>query len=263
MSSQGFCSHSHGSDSGRRLPSSDSDGSTSEISSEILRYSCARNEVNGSEDTTSTRSTCFTSLRWSSSTSESVVGYVSSNSLDGESHHRSVPTSLRQQQLIPPSDNPYLQNYAVPRKSSLSECKSTCSSINTLCSRGMLQSEASDRRFSPDILSFHLAKDLDLSCDETNSGSSSDSTFASNLRSSCSTCSSNGSGPSVFMSFPGTECSSSSVCCNSNSATTASYHRHQHYQVPRVAIANVCYKVTFRVKRESISFCLNHSIAET
>ena len=250
MSSQGFCSHRSGSDSGRRLPSSGSDGSTSEISSEILRFSSARNEINDSEDTTSTRSTCFTSLRWSSSTNESVVGYVSSHSLNGDSHRSShLPSCLRQQPFIPPCDNPYLQNYAVPRNSSLSECKSTCSSINTLCSRGMLQSEeAGESRFTPEILSFHMAKDLDLSSDETNSGSSSDSTFGSNLRSSCSTCSSNGSGPSVFVSSPLTSSTSASVCCNCCNVSSASAF-HQHYQAPRAVLACEYLKVRFTLSR--------------
>lgn len=238
MSSQGLCSHRSGSESGRKLVSSGSDGSGSEISAEILRYSCTRNELNDSEDGASTRSTCFTNLRWSSSTNESVLGYVSCNSLDGDAH---LPSSahLRHQQFTPSCCNPYLQNYDVPRNSSLSQCKSTCISINTLCSGSSHTEDPSDRPFSPDILSFHMTKDLVLGCDDTNapsSGSGSNSVF--NLRSSNSTCSSNGSGPSVFLSSHLTDCQSSDTFTTGDPM--------QHYQVPRKAGSNVCHTVSLR-----------------
>lgn len=238
MSSQGLCSHRSGSESGRKLVSSGSDGSGSEISAEILRYSCTRNELNDSEDGASTRSTCFTNLRWSSSTNESVLGYVSCNSLDGDAHLSSHSSAhLRHQQFTPSCCNPYLQNYDVPRNSSLSQCKSTCISINTLCSGSSHNEDPSERPFSPDILSFQMAKDLVLSSDDTNacsSGSGSNSGF--NLRSSDSTCSSNGSGPSLFLPSHLNDFQASN--------TFAACDPMQHYQVPRKAVSNVCQSVS-------------------
>lgn len=229
MSSQGLCSHRTGSESGRKHISSGSEDG-SEVGCEILRFSSTRNELNDSEDGASTRSTCFTNLRWSSSTNESVLGYVSCHSLDGDTPHLCSSAHLRHQQFTPSSCcNPYLQNYDVPRNSSLSQCKSTCMSINTLCSGGSHAEDPSERPFSPEILAFHMDKDLVL-CDDRTTGSSGDSSSGFNLRSSSSTCSSSGSGPSVFLSTHLTDCQSPphTRACNSS---------QQHYQVPRKPVS--------------------------
>lgn len=143
MSSQ-VCIHDT-SDSGHTLSNlftTGSDGSSCDAFSEILRLNTSTpnssiiektsqfgdcqsqggpgSDGGSSSGNNSTRSTCCTNLRWSSSsTTTETGGYVSCNtSLDGDGNN-SVYTS--QSMMIPSSsscNNPYLQNYDVPRNSS-------------------------------------------------------------------------------------------------------------------------------------------------
>ena len=223
MSSSGSCDRSCYSNACRRTcQPCGSDGSRSEISSEILCLTSDANESNDSEDTASTRYTAFTHTRCPSPSSIPAADYVSPSEVVSESLSRlSSEPHLQQKQLVS-SDNPYLQNYDVPRSSCLSQCASTCISMNTLCSRSMTQ--ASERTFSPEILAYQMSKHLDVS-DEPNIRSSSESNFGSFLRSSCSTCSSNGSGPSsVFSSLIADYVASGASCPCGCSTSDASQH---------------------------------------
>lgn len=250
MSSQGLCSRRNcASDSGRKLLSSESDGSTSEVCSEILRFSSGRQDgINDLEDSSSTRSACITNMRWSSSTNESIAGYVSpSNSVDSDSNS----TALSFHYNFTSCDNPYLQNYDVPRKPLfLAECKLTNRSTTTATTTASQQDCSSlkdNGRFSPDLLSLQLAKELDLSCDDRTAGSSTESTQSScgtHLHSYCSTCSSLDSACSSSVFAPSSQFADCVPPSAQQSCDHPMFHskqhqqvlQQQHYQVPRHAL---------------------------
>lgn len=179
-----------------------------------------------SDDTASTRSTCCTNLRWSSASSERAASETYSNSLTSDlnssllqipqssssDHHVTIRTSCG-------NDNPFLQNYDIP-KVGVKNCDCTHSSntnssntssgntnsrntssgntnsnnTNESESRRSSQSNSDNdtsSAFTSDILSFKLNRELEICGDENYENSS---IIYSHLMSSSSTTSSNSSG---------------------------------------------------------------------
>ena len=229
MSSHISCIHIQSNESNAgRLPSSGSDGSACDLFSDGALYS---GHVHGSDETASTRSTCCSTLRWSSSSSERGRSYMSAKSLDGD--NRSA-----HQLTFSSCVNPYLQNYDVPRTA-------FCSSRLSVDSG---QSQMTESPYVSDVLSLTFAKDLDLSSDDANS-TSTDSTFCSHAHSSSSNCSSDCSSGSSFLNLSAMTTGPTLLqqqCAPSLKIRFEEPLEHHHpasmysnYQVPRTAIANI------------------------
>lgn len=305
MSNQ-VCIHDTTSDSGHTIMSNlfttGSDGSSCDAFSEILRLNtstpnsslekssqfgdsmCCPSQGPGSDGGSSgnsTRSTCCTNLRWSSSsTTTETGGYVSCNtSLDGDGLNSVYSAS--QSMMIPSSvtssscNNPYLQNYDIPRSAtSFREMRSLTSTDSfdrtkailpavstikaTIEANGANNSDNNSHYQNSEILLQHL-KEQEESRTVVLKGSSTSSTsssFSSSHLPQSSSCSSH-------LLLDG-KSSSSSRLVNTSSChhnhhpvsvspsrtilpTTNNGHvqQQEHYQVPKTALANLYLKVSF------------------
>lgn len=216
-----------------------------------------------SDDTASTRSTCCTNLRWSSASSEQAGSETYSSSLNCDLTSALIhsPPAFSSER-----NNPYLQNYDIPKSVQASQCSHTIDESRT----SSRSNNDDSSTYNSEIFPFRSNRDLEL-CGEENYENS--SVIYSHIMSSSSTASSNSSGgpsyalaplscTSVSSTMPAidtepcysvvvkradkgrghqeeTKCSSESMCSAVKEKVAENERLEHHYQVPRTAIANL------------------------